>query len=292
MTSVSIITPTYNRRHLIGETVNSVLAQSFTDYELIIVDDGSSDGTEQFIKDNYDDPRIKYFFQENKGQNFARNNGLRHAQGEYICFLDSDDTWPDFKLSRSLEAFQKNPDVDVVYGDEMVIDESGNNLGKAEIKRYSGNITAKLLVENFIGMSAAMVRAARVREVGGMDETISVADDYSLWLRLSEKCTFYYLPETLGFYRITANQISNDISARLNSNLFIVTKFLEASPDVISETEKRNALCQLYSKRVRLLAHTGNYRQGLGEFILAIKNDPRSRLPWRSLFRMFFPKHK
>ena len=289
MTIVSIITPTYNRRHLIGESIDSVLSQEVGDYEMIIVDDGSTDGTEEYISEKYTDPRIKYIKQENRGQNFARNRGLSEATGKYICFLDSDDYWPPDKLSKSLEIFQSHPEVDVVYGDEMIVDESGNEIAKESIKRYSGRVTAKLLVENFIGMSAAMVRAEKVLEVGGMDESIKVADDYSLWLRLSANCNFYYLEETLGYYRVTGDQISKDISARLDSNLYIVTNFLEKNPGVISESEKRKALCQFYSKRVRLLRNCGRYKQGLSEFFRALGCNPASLLPWRSLFRLIFP---
>lgn len=289
MVTVSIITPTFNRRRLIGETIDSVLNQKYADYEMIIVDDGSTDNTEEYIKEHYSDSRIKFFKQENKGQNFARNLGLQQAQGKFICFLDSDDMWPDYKLSMSLEVFEKNPDVDVVYGYEKIISEQGVEIGQDKIRRYSGKITAKLLVENFIGMSAAMVKADEVHKIGGMDETISVADDYSLWLRLSSNCNFYYLDEVLGYYRITSDQISKDITARLESNLYTVTKFLESNPNVITESEKNNALCQLYSKRVRILGQSRNYRQGLQELAKAFKCNPKSQLPWRALYRLAFP---
>ena len=106
MVNISIITPTYNRKHLIGEAIDSVLAQGYTDFELIIIDDGSSDGTGEYIKEHYSDSRIKYFYQQNKGQNFARNHGLQRAKGKYICFLDSDDLRPANKLSISLKMFE------------------------------------------------------------------------------------------------------------------------------------------------------------------------------------------
>lgn len=289
MVSVSIIIPTYNRRNLIGKAIDSVLAQSWPDYELIIVDDGSTDATGEYISRKYPDPRIHYYYQPNKGQNFARNLGLSKATGEFLCFLDSDDLWPDNKLEISLTAFQEHPDVDIVYGDEIIIDEQGNELGKERIKRYSGMVSAKLIVDNFVGMSAAMVRTDAVRKIGGMDEKIKVADDYSLWLRLSSSCRFYYLEEPLGYYRITSGQISKDKMARLNSNLYTVNQFLEKYPDAIPEEEKTDALCQLYSKRVRILGQERRYRQGLREFFKAVSYCPGSFLPWRALFRLFFP---
>jgi glycosyltransferase involved in cell wall biosynthesis len=287
MVAISIIIPTYNRRNLIRFAIDSVLSQTWTDYELIIVDDGSTDSTGEFIDRNFEDSRIKYFYQANKGQNFARNLGISKASGEYLCFLDSDDLWPEYKLEMSLTAFKEHPDCDVVFGYEILIDDGGNELGRSQIKPYSGQVTAKLIVDNFVGMSAAMVRTEAVRKIGGMDETIKVADDFALWLNLSRCCRFYYMDKPLGYYRITSDQISKDTVARLNSNLYTVKKFLEKYPDVITNEERRNALCEFYSKRVRILGKERLYKQGMLEFCKAVVNRPGLILPWRALYRMF-----
>lgn len=287
MTKVSIIVPTYNRKSLISCAIDSVLRQTFEDFELLIVDDGSTDNTGDFIKENYTDKRIRYFYQENQGQTYARNKALGHSVGEYICFLDSDDYWPTNKLEISLKVFEDNPDIDVVYGDEMVINHEGEELGREKIKRYSGNITKHLLVENFIGMSASMVKADKIKEVGGMDEKVRVADDFSLWLRLSRTSQFYYLDEVLGYYRLTEGQISVDKIARLDSNLRTVLNFLNNYPDCINKKDKSEALCEFYSKRVRILGELNRYGQGLREFFLAFRSAPDSLLPWRALYRLF-----
>ena len=287
MAKVSIIVPTYNRKNLIGCAIDSVLGQTFEDFELLIVDDGSTDNTGDFIKENYTDNRIHYFYQENQGQTYARNKALGHSSGEYICFLDSDDYWPENKLEISLKVFEDNPNIDVVYGDEMVINHEGEELGREKIKRYSGNITKHLLVENFIGMSASMVKADKIKEIGGMDEKVRVADDFSLWLRLSRISQFYYLDEVLGYYRLTEGQISVDKIARLDSNLRTVLNFLNNYPDCISKKDKYKALCEFYSKRVRILGELKRYGQGLREFVLAFRSAPDSLLPWRALYRLF-----
>ena len=110
----TVIIPTYNREHFLKRTVDSILSQTFKDFELIIVDDGSTDHTKDLI-DTYEDDRIVYFYKENGGQNSAVNVGLQKARGEYIAFCDSDDTWMPEKLEKCMEKYQEDKEVKVVY---------------------------------------------------------------------------------------------------------------------------------------------------------------------------------
>src|SRR5690606_1176147 len=155
---VSVITPTYNRADFIGEAVESVLAQTYPNFELVIIDDGSTDNTRDILEPYLKDSRIRLFHQQNQGQSVARNRGLEEATGEFICFLDSDNAWFPEKLEKSLKAFDHNPESDVVYGDFVVIDEQGRELGENRMTRHSGRITPQLIHDNFVSMNTTMAR--------------------------------------------------------------------------------------------------------------------------------------
>ena len=122
----SVVIPSYNRASLIRRSIDSVLSQSVTDFEIIIVDDGSTDNTEEVIK-TIGDPRVVYLKQENKGATAARNNGVRHAKGDYVSFLDSDDVWYPTTLAKQLAKFKSDSEISCVYGDLNCIIESGES---------------------------------------------------------------------------------------------------------------------------------------------------------------------
>ena len=207
---VSIITPTWNRADLISEAVESVLAQTWANWELLIVDDGSTDNTREVLAPYLEDPRIHYFYQENQGQSVARNLALKHAKGAYISFLDSDNRLVPEKLEWALEALASNPDVDIVYGDIITIDEQGNEISRENMRRYSGRIAKYLIVDNCVSMNTAVVRRKCFDEMGGFNTERRVADDFELWLRFSARYSFLYIPKFMAFYRVMDNQISSD----------------------------------------------------------------------------------
>ena len=125
MPKVSVIIPTYNRAHLIGRSIQSVLNQTYQDFEIIIVDDGSTDDTEDVIR-NFNDSRIIYIrHKENKGPSAARNTGIKASKGEFIAFQDSDDEWFPEKLDKQIEAFEMNPGFGIIYTDMLRIDKEG-----------------------------------------------------------------------------------------------------------------------------------------------------------------------
>ena len=159
MPLVSVIVPTYNRADFLCQAIESVLAQTHTNIELHVVDDGSTDESGKILKSYSTDKRIHTYFQENSGQAVARNLGVQHAKGEYICFLDSDNVWLPDKIERQLEIFERNPSVDVVYGDLITIDEAGEEISRENMRRYSGNITDQLLRDNFVSFNTAMSKA-------------------------------------------------------------------------------------------------------------------------------------
>lgn len=149
MPKISIVIPTYNSEDTIKETVASVQQQSFTDWELIIIDDGSLDNTIDVVK-NIAEPRIKLFVYENGGVGTARNRGITQATGEFIAFLDADDLWTCDKLASQIEALNQNHQAKVAYSWTSFVNEDGKFLFSGEALDYQGNIYQHLLLTNFL----------------------------------------------------------------------------------------------------------------------------------------------
>lgn len=287
---VSVITPTFNRARFIEESVASVLAQTAKSFELLIVDDGSTDNTREVLEPYFVDRRVKYFYQENQGQSVARNRGLAESRGQYICFIDSDDAWEANKLERQLKFMDENPDVDVVYGDIITMDERSKEVGRENMRRFSGKITGELLRDNFVSISTAMMRRHCFEQMGGFDEYDRLAEDYDLWLRYSTRFYFHYLPEYLSRYRVMADQISSDKTARFWANERTLQKFLETFPNSVSFLQKRSGWSAFYARRSRYLNWTGNRRDAFNDALRSIVRWPFQSTGWRELLLVAFPR--
>lgn len=183
---VSVIIPTYNRAGLLPRALDSVLAQSVPDLEVLVVDDGSTDATRD-VAVRYDDPRIRYLAQpRNLGAAAARNRGMRESRGEYIAFLDSDDEWLPGKLARQLDVFRRSSDdVGLVYGG--VQDDDGRGGGRTRRAQHRGDLYRDLLVRNVLhgGGSNVVIRRRVVATVGFFDERLPAVEDHDYWLRVA-----------------------------------------------------------------------------------------------------------
>jgi len=283
---ISVITPTYNRADFVVEAVESVLAQTYPHFELLIVDDGSTDNTREVLEPYLKDGRIRLFYQENQGQSVARNRGLDEATGDFVCFLDSDNAWLPDKFEKSLKAFDDNPGSDVVYGDFIVIDEQGREIGTNRMKRHSGRITPHLLHDNFVSMNTTMTRRQCFVDMGGFDKNDRLAEDYGLWLRLSTRYKFYYLPALLGYYRVMENQISSDKDSRFEANEAIVHHFIEAFPDALTISERKRGLSRFYVRKARYELSVRRLWSAWRGFVTAVKYDPFWLGPWRFLAKL------
>ncbi len=200
--NVSVIIPTYNRAGLIGKPIHSILNQTYQDFEIIVVDDCSTDNTEQVLKE-FNDPRIRYIrHQKNSGAAIARNTGINHSTSPYIAFLDSDDEWLPEKLAKQLSLFQQcDPEVGFIYTGFAAVDEF-NQVKRVISSNHRGSLSDRLLYSNFIGTpSTVMVKRNYLQQVQGFDPNMpSFIEDMDLWLRLSEHCQFEVIPEVLTRY--------------------------------------------------------------------------------------------
>lgn len=180
---VSVIIPTYNRAQMVARAIDSVLAQDFTDFELIVVDDGSSDDTAR-IFDRYGD-RLIFLRQSNSGVSAARNRGIRAASGQLITFLDSDDLWLPEKLSHQVSFFDDHPEALIHQTEEIWIRNGRRVNPKKRHRKLSGDIFVSSLELCLVSPSAVMMRKALFDEIGLFDENLPACEDYDLWLRVS-----------------------------------------------------------------------------------------------------------
>ena len=203
MPRVSVVIPTYNRRDYVQAAIDSVLAQTVTDYEVIVVDDGSTDRTGDALSARYGE-RIRYVWQKNQGESRARNKGIDLARGEYVAFLDSDDLWLPQKLARQVTVLEAKPDMVLVFASFGEIDERGAPLANPlpeERIRVDLELPS-LCLHNMVGSpSNVMVRTEALKQVGGFDAAIQYGEDRELWLRLRLQGPFAYIDEPLASIR-------------------------------------------------------------------------------------------
>jgi glycosyltransferase involved in cell wall biosynthesis len=183
---VSVIIPTYNRGWILKEAIDSVLTQDYKDFELIVVDDGSTDNTSEILA-SYGNG-IRVLFQENKGVSAARNRGIAEASGQFIAFIDSDDLWLPQKLSTQVEFFNQTPDALICQTEEVWIRKGKRVNPKMRHKKPSGMIFEPSLELCLVSPSAVMIRRVLFDRIGEFDVTLPACEDYDLWLRIS--CRF------------------------------------------------------------------------------------------------------
>ena len=210
--TVTVIIPTFNRASIVGRAIRSVLGQTYQDWELIVVDDCSTDGAEQAVR-SFSDNRIKYIrHDQNRGGGAARNTGIRCAQGEYVAFLDSDDEWLPEKLQKELGVFRdSDPTVVLVYTGKMMLDETGRVL-EIRMPTKSGWVYEALLDWNFIGScSRAMVKKQALERVAGFDEKFVAHQDSDLWLRVAKVSRVAPVPNCLVKRYMGSDQITGSL---------------------------------------------------------------------------------
>jgi glycosyltransferase involved in cell wall biosynthesis len=283
---VSVIMATYNRENYLPYAIESVLNQTYQNFELHIIDDGSVDATRALVN-TYKDPRIRYYYQENKGQSSAINVGVEHALGDFITFLDSDNLWKLDKLERQVGLLHDNPDYQIVYGENEIIDENGNIQPVQEpVTRHSGNIMKKLLVFNFINFNTTMIRAECFRELGGMTSTVPAGPDYDLFLKFSTRYRFLYVPQIFAQYRVMTNQMSSNKDRRFRTNHAILTNFIETYSELLDRDSINYTWCRYYTSRGRYHAAVGRLGAAFMDYLSAMRCQPFSRHPWRAMARL------
>lgn len=272
MPEVSVVVPTYNRAHLVGRAIQSVLDQTFQDFEIIVVNNYSKDNTIDVIN-SFKDKRIKLInFRNNGIIAKSRNQGLRESSGRYIAFLDDDDAWEPEKLEKQIEIFRNAPEsAGVIYAGMIFINEPGRIIRKV-IPKYRGNIFDLLLTESYIeSASAVLVKKECFEKVGIFDESgdLGVGDDWDMWIRIAENYEFDFVPEVLVKVYFHGNNITTDTSLTVKRHKAISAKYKKR---IGRSPRKLRAAHYLYGGRI--LWRNKDIRGGGKFFIKSIVANP------------------
>ncbi len=225
---VSVVMASKNYARFLPAAIGSVLAQTFSNWELIIVDDGSTDDTPATMLPYRADPRIRYIPSDKLGQSRAKSLGVRFARGEFVAFLDADDIWEPTKLEKQLALFRVHPQVGVVFCRRRLIDESGNLLPPRPFSPpRRGRVLPELFVQNFVCFSSAMIHRSILSHVGAFDTAYDLAIDYDLWLRVARHHDFDYVDEELVQYRTGHGNLSRKLLDRVGIVLSIMHRARE-----------------------------------------------------------------
>ena len=245
MPTISVIVPLYNAEHTILKTVASVQQQSFSDFELILIDDGSTDRTLEQLN-TVKDPRVKTFAYKNGGVSVARNRGIAHATGDFIAFLDHDDLWTPDKLELQLTALQQNPSAGVAYSWTCNMSEEGDFFEAGHSPSFTGNVFAELLRSNFIANgSNILIRRQALESVEGFDPSLAYCADWDFYLRLASHWHFVVVPKPQILYRQTSGSMSSKIDVLEKETVFVIEKTFQSAPSEL-QSHKNQSLAIMY----------------------------------------------
>jgi glycosyltransferase involved in cell wall biosynthesis len=245
---VSVVIPAYNAEAWLAETIRSVLAQSYASYEVVVVDDGSCDGTLEVARSFA--PRVRVYAQENGGPASARNRAIQHSTGEYIAFLDCDDLWTAEKLAKQVALLDAHPGIGLTYGEAWMFSETAGGKTILEKIGYTGEASFRLLLfGDFIPNSTVMIRRACVDAAGLLDESRELVgvEDYEYWMRIARHFPMAAIAEPLAWYRIRdGNLMGRDINRGLAGALAALRAMERRYPAVWAEQQVDRA--QLWAR--------------------------------------------
>lgn len=280
MPRLSVVVPLYQTEVYIEEALHSVVAQTFSDFEVLVIDDGSRDRGPELAR-GLNDPRIKVITQENRGLAGARNSGIRHASAEYIALLDADDVWEPTKLERHVAQLDDDPSIDVSFSASRLVDEVGKDIGLVQSPKGGTFDVADFFCRNPVGNgSAPVLRRSALDQIAfwdqelgrtcWFDESFRQSEDVECWMRLAAGagCRFGYVGEPLTRYRVNSNGLSANVEQQLATWRRFRDKVAGYAPQVVAEHGGRAEAYQL-----RYLARRAIYSDQRG---LALK------LGWQS----------
>ncbi|HOW59379.1 MAG TPA: glycosyltransferase [Candidatus Omnitrophota bacterium] len=229
MPKVSVIIPTFNRAEYICDAIDSVLAQTYHDLEIIVINDGSIDDTEKALK-KYGG-RIQYLYQNNAGVSAARNKGIKASRGEYIAFLDADDSWLPEKLSVQIPILEFNPKLGMVFSYLEIMDEYGRRTGRMKPKQKPGIDFLTMLEAGSAMTSSCLMRKRSLDAAGIFDESLAIYEDMDLFLRVVNQFPALFVEKSLGCYREHSNQSTLDDVKNYKQQVKLAQKWMQISDD-------------------------------------------------------------
>jgi glycosyltransferase involved in cell wall biosynthesis len=268
----SVVIPTYNRAQKVMRAVESVLAQTVTDYDVWVIDDGSTDATAGALVPYLG--RIHYVAQANQGVAAARNRGIGASAGKYVAILDSDDRWLPPKLATISRVIQDYPEAGLFYSQWDVVNEAGERLWVDRSRQVAGSAYQALLKGDFLAASSVVMRRECLESVGGFDSTMEPCEDWDLWLRISRKYEIRLVPEVLvAFEHTPQNKETSNIHKWLSAHDRVIEKAFAADP-ALSASNRREIEANLAYVKGRVCLQAGAEREARRYFKQAISIRP------------------
>ncbi len=285
MPYVSVVIPSYNSASLLGDALGSVLAQTYQDYEIIVVDDGSTDNTRHVVE-SFQRSNIKYLFQPNQGPPVARNTGIRASSGRLIAFLDSDDLWLPSKLEMQVKAMEASPQAGLAYCDMFLYDMKQEAvvgppfLLRSQRPPPRGEVFNELSFRFFGHPSTIMVRKQVFDKIGLFDETLRYCDDFDMLFRIASRYEFELVPDPLVKYRFHDGQLSGNSEPYWRGHVVLFNKFLKF-PSLSPEIRQRytRQLAETHFHYAVFLTRRRHLNSGLLEFLSSARADAPELLP-------------
>jgi glycosyltransferase involved in cell wall biosynthesis len=286
---VSVVIPAFNAESQIADTLESVHAQTFQDFEVIVVDDGSTDATVEVVRRFGARMDVKVLQQQNSGPAAARNRAIRQAQGQYCAFVDSDDLMLPERLASQVAVLESNPNLGLVHTDLMTFDDKGiiHRTRRAFSDPAGGMVLDRLLVDNFITTSTVMAPTDRLKEAGLFGEHRRVSEDFELWLRIAARWPIAYLDEPLVQYRRRPGSLSNDKLLTARCALDVVETFWREHP-AHRRTDSgvyRRSLAGHLAVAGTAAFDRGYRGQALAYVSRSLRLDPWQRRTWKALIK-------
>lgn len=288
---VSAIITTHNRSNLLDRAINSVLSQSYIDLELVVVSDGSTDDTDELMKKYASNTRVRYIsYHPGHGGNYARNLGIKNANGEYVAFLDDDDEWMPDKIEKQLKKINEDPDIVLVYTGVHII-YVNEQIEYSSIPRTCGDLSKRLLIDNIVGStSTPLIRKSVLDKSGFFDEHLAALQDYDLWIRISLYGKIQVVPEELiKYYNYTnSKQVSAVTDKYVKAFELINSKYA----DRLKSLTLKERMLREYSQYFLLgnkAMRNHNSRESRTYFRKAIRTrpNPKAMLYWFLTFFSF-----
>lgn len=289
---VSIIIPAFNAKNWICETVDSALEQTYPSIEVIVVNDGSTDGSGALLNDKYGN-RIQCISQKNCGAAGARNTGIMNARGKYIQFLDADDILLPEKVAIHVRCLEENPDYRIAYSDFQYLIDSQPTIRQEsppnfKAKYQSGDLWKSFLDGNFIVTHAILARRSDIITSGMFNKHLkSACEDYDLWLRMAYRgYKFLYTDKVLVLYRIRPNSVTCNRINHVNGTIYVLKRLMKS---VAFHDEQEICICRKYISSLHKLIATdllkkNNRYRAIYHYLMAIKCTPvDSRVIWREM---------
>ncbi len=279
MPLISVIIPVYNAGRTVLETIRSVQVQTFSDLEVIIINDGSTDDSLAKLQSIHD-PRLAIFSYENGGLPVARNRGLDHAQGEYVSFIDADDIWLPEKLALQLQALEQSPTAGAAYSWTAAMQEQNSTISFAQASQplFEGYVYPHLLLQNFIGSgSNILVRREAIAAVGNFDPTLKSCEDWDFYLRLAAQHPFVLVPKNLVLYRQGAGSMSSKGAVMEQAGLTVIERAYAQAPEAF-QAQKPRTLGRYYFYCAEQFLANAQSRQDVHQarqrVLRAVRTDP------------------